>query len=252
VREVDVSSELLPRHHEVMRCLGLLGRVVKPDLWCLVGGMMVLVTSSEAGRADSRGEATKDGDVVVDVVTEADALERVARELTKLGYVLLGDDDRGTDFARCTFVSGLAQLDVLAPDDATRGQLDVGAHLRSIAIPGGRRALAGSTMARIRYAEEAHDVELRVPTLMSAVIVKAAAALDPRTADHPRHIRDTAFLLACIANPRAARDELIPTDHAILRRLLTEHLRTPSVAAWTHLDPDDHDRALAAAEILTR
>lgn len=252
MREVDITADLLPRHHELMRCLGLLSRVVNTNLWCLVGGLMVLVTSREAGRTDSRGEGTKDGDVVVDVVSETDALERVARELTKLGYMLLGDDDRGTNFARCAFVSGRAQLDVLVPDDATPEQRDVGPHLRSIAIPGGRRALTGSTMIRVRYAEAAHDVEVRVPTLTSAIIVEAAAALDPRTADHPRHIQDTAFLLACINNPRHAQDELTHADQAILHRLLAEHLRTPSDAAWAHLNPEDHDRALAAAELLAQ
>lgn len=252
LREVDVSAELLPRHHEVMRCLGLLTRVVNTDLWCLVGGMMVLVAARGAGRTDSRGEGTKDGDIVVDVVAETDALERVARELTKLGYTLLGDGDRGPDFARCTFVSGRAQLDVLAPDDAAPEQLDVGANLRSIAIPGGRRALQGSEMTRLHYAEAAHDVELRVPTLTSAVVVKAAAALDARTADHPRHIQDTAFLLACIDDPRAARDEHTDLDRAILRRLLAERLGDPGDAAWEHLNPDDRDRALAAAAFLTR
>lgn len=62
MREVDVSVGLAPRHHEVMRCLGLLTRGVHTDLWCLVGGMMVLVVAREAGRPDSRGERTKDGD----------------------------------------------------------------------------------------------------------------------------------------------------------------------------------------------
>lgn len=252
MREVDVSAALLPRQHEVMRCLGLLGRVVNTDLWCLVGGMMVLVAAREAGRTDSRGEGTRDGDVVVDVVSATDALERVARQLTRLGYTLLGDDDRGADFARCTFVSGRAQLDVLVPDDATPGQRDVGPHLRSIAIPGGRRALQGSALTRIRYTEDAHDAELRVPTLAAAVVVKAAAALDLRTADHPRHIQDTAFLLACLNDPRRARDELTDADRATIRRLLAQRLRTPGDAAWAQLNPDDRDRALAAAEFLAR
>lgn len=250
MREVDISAGLLPRHHEVWRCLGLLSIVVDADLWCLVGGLMVLVVAREAGRSDSRAELTKDGDVVVDVVAEAGALERVVHQLFALGWVMPPEEDRGADFARCTFTSGNAQLDVLAPDDATPEQLDA-AELRSVAVPGGRRAIEGSEMARVYYAEEARDVELRVPTLWAAVVVKAAAALDRRTADHPRHIQDTAFLLACITDPRTARHESTETDRALLRRLLPR-LGDPGDAAWEHLSADDRDRATAATEFIVR
>lgn len=174
----------------------------------------------------------------------------MAHQLTSLGYTLPADDDRGAGFTRCTFVSGHAQLDVLAPDDATPEQLEV-ADLRSIAIPGGRRALEGSEMTRLYYAEDAQDVEVRVPTCTSAVVVKAAAALDDRTAGHPRHIQDTVFLLACIDDLRSAHGELTNIDRALLRRLLTR-LRDPADVAWEILNQDDSNRALAAAEFLAR
>ena len=245
-----MSADLLPRHHELMRCLGLIGRLVGASGWCLVGGLMVLINAREASRSDSRGEGTKDGDIVVDVAVEPDALDRMARELTKLGY-LLADDDPGPSFARCTFVSGQAQVDVLAPEDARPEQLDLRSGLRTIAIPGGRRALSGAEMVRIYYSEDAVDVEVRVPTLTAAICVKAAAALDPRTAAHPRHIQDTAFLLACVEDLRSAQDALTDPDRANLR-LLADRLNDRADAAWTALSGDDHDRALAAYRFLTR
>jgi len=201
VREVDVSVDLTPRHHEVMRCLGLLARALDPELWCVVGGIMVLVVAREAGRADSRGEGTKDGDIVVDVVTEPDVLPRARRALIRLGYSLPVDDP-GPAFARCTFTSGNAQVDVLAPDDAPRDALE--------------------------------------------------AAVDPRTAGHPRHIQDTAYLLACIDDPRATRTELDAAGRDLLRDLLTERLTDRADAAWAHLNAEDHDRAIAAVEYITR
>ena len=251
MREVDVSLDLLPRHHEVMRCLGLLTRALDPELWCVVGGLMVLVVAREAGRADSRGEGTKDGDIVVDVVTEPDVLPRATRALIHLGYSLPADDP-GPAFARCTFTSGNAQVDVLAPDDAPADALEAAGDVRTIAIPGGRRALAGSELVRLYYAEDAHDVEVRVPTLTTAILVKAAAAVDPRTAGHPRHIQDTAYLLACIDDPRAARTELDARGRDLLRDLLTGRLVDRADAAWAHLNAEDHDRAIAAVEYMTR
>ena len=37
------------------------------DRWCLVGGMVVLIATGDAGRSVARAEKTKDADVLVDV-----------------------------------------------------------------------------------------------------------------------------------------------------------------------------------------
>jgi hypothetical protein len=251
VREVDISDQLLPQHHEVMRCLGLLAQRIDTDLWCLVGGMMVLVVARAAGRSDSRAEGTKDGDIVVDVVADPEILEKVAYVLRSLGYELPADDDRGGDFARCTFVSGRAQVDVLVPDDTPEDRLDVGTDMRSLAIPGGRRALFGSESTTIFYSEDAADVVIRVPSLTGAICVKAAAALDPRTAGHPRHIQDVAFLLACIDDPVAAAQELSDGDRALLVELRSQRLGPDDDAAWRYLAGDDRARAATALDFLT-
>lgn len=250
MREVDISRALLPQHHEVLRCLGLLARTVGTDVWSLVGGLMVLVVARAAGRTDSRAEGTKDADVVVDVVAEPEALARVAWALTSLGYDPPPDDDRGRDFARCTFVSGRAQVDVLAPDDATVDRLDVGSSLRTLAIPGGRRALASAEPTTIFYAEDREDVVIRVPTLTGAICVKAAAAVDGRTAGHPRHIQDVAFLLACIEDPAGAAAELSDDDRALLRVLRDRRLVDGGDVAWRPLGRRDRVRALAALDLL--
>ncbi|HUF33379.1 MAG TPA: hypothetical protein VMN58_09260 [Acidimicrobiales bacterium] len=250
MREVDISDQLLPQHHEVMRCLGLLGRRIDTDLWCLVGGMMVLVAARAAGRADSRAEQTKDGDVLVDVLAEPGILAKVTYALRSLGYELPVEEDRGGDFARCMFVSGRAQVDVLAPEDTPADRLAVGSDLRSLAIPGGRRALDGAELTTIYYAEDQADVVIRVPSLTGAICVKAAAAVDQRTTSHPRHIQDVAFLLACIDDPVAAANELTDDDRALLSELRQQRLGPDDDIVWRYLDADDQARAEAAFDFL--
>ncbi len=237
----------MPTHHGVLRCFGLLSRAIGPDDWCIVGGMMVLAAARSTGRADSRGEETKDGDILVDVVAEPRLLAAATGQLRNLGYNL-PPDDFGEDAARCTFVSGRTQIDVLAPDDAADAALEVG-ELRSIAIPGGRRALEGSELTRIFYADDAFDVDVRIPTLPTAICVKAAAALDPRTADHPRHGQDVAFLLACVDDPLTVARELTTADVQLLRELASGRL-TEASRAWLALDQDDRRRGQAALDLI--
>ncbi len=249
MREVDISDQLLPQHHQVMRCLGLLGRLVDTDKWCLVGGMMVLVAARSSGRARSRAEGTKDGDVVVDVVTYPSLLTTVTDSLLSMGYTQPADMERDEDFARCTFVSGLAQVDVLAPDDTPPEQLDTANGLRSLAIPGGRRALRSAEMVRVVYAEDG-EAELRVPSLVAAICVKAAAATDPRTKRYGHHAEDVAYLLTCIDDLDSARKELDDEDVALLR--LAERSALGESAPWRPLGPPEWRAGRAALEFLIR
>jgi len=95
VREIDISDRLLPRQHDVLRCLGLLATQLNPDRWCLVGGLVVLVAGRGAGYRDSRAEGTNDGDVVV----EPELLARAAHILMSLGHTFPPGEDRGEGFA---------------------------------------------------------------------------------------------------------------------------------------------------------
>ncbi|MEI7619626.1 MAG: hypothetical protein WCK14_13495 [Actinomycetota bacterium] len=259
MREIDISDQLLPRHHEVMRCLRLLAQQVDTSQWCLVGGLMVLVVARDAGRTNARAEGTKDGDIVVDVAAEPNILANVAYTLRSLGYdypenthptdILHSEVPLRDAFARCTFVSGNAQLDVLAPDDAPLDRLDVGTELRTISIPGGRRALTGSELTSIYYAHDAADVVIRVPSLTGAICVKAAAAVDLRTAAQPRHGQDVAFMLTCIDDPIAAADELDHNDRTLLAEF-RQQLGSGDGAPWRFLINEEQARAMAALDFL--
>ena len=179
MNEIDVRSYLLPKHRSVFSALRNLGVTIGYDGWCLVGGLMVLVV----GAAGRRSEGTKDGDVVVDIVADPRMLERVAATLRSHGFDI-ADVVGGTgewadgDTARCTLVFGSAQIDVLCPDGTPDEVLDSVDGMRSIAIPGGTRALELSQVVDIFYDDETANAELRCPTLHGALIAKGAAATD--------------------------------------------------------------------------
>lgn len=116
--EIDIRADLVGRHAAALRALHRLTIRIPHDRWVIVGGMMVLILARRYGTRAIRAEPTKDADIVVDVVTHAGLLDTVIHELTvEQGFYLadsLGSRD-GT--ARCTFVSGHAQIDVLCPSD---------------------------------------------------------------------------------------------------------------------------------------
>jgi hypothetical protein len=250
MREVDLSGDLWRRHRETLRALGLLAGTVPIEEWCLVGGLMVLVAARAAGHRLPRAEQTKDGDVVVDVCTRPRALDRMTTALRNFGYDIPRDAWDDEHVARCTFVGVYAQIDVLCPDDAREEDLDTDDGVRSLAIPGGRRALELAEPVRIYYDEEAPDVEVRVPLLPGAMVVKALAAVDDRTAGQRRHIEDVAALLSIVDDPSALRQRLADDDVRTIAAL-APRLTDGGDVAWTGMETATRLRGQAAARIIT-
>jgi len=212
--------------------------------------MMVLVASRSAGQRVKRAEQTKDADILVDLCANPQVLAKVVHELRQFGFDAI-EDFGGKEVARCTFVGigGQGQIDVLCPEDATSEELDSAPGVRSLAIPGGRRALQLSELVRIRYDDDAADVEIRVPLLPGAIAVKAAAAVAPATVGQPRHIQDVADMLAILEEPMEARDVLCGADLTLLSDLAGRFDDDGDIA-WQGLAQDDRMRARAALNIL--
>jgi hypothetical protein len=248
--DVDLSQDLAPKHREVLRALSILSKTFGTEQWCLVGGLMVLVAARASGHRGGRAEGTKDGDVVVDICAAPALLRSVTHKLVSTGYTL-PDDDWGRDgVARCTFVSvSGAQIDVLCPDDAPDEALASG-QMQSIAIPGGRRALEFAEPTLIYFDDDLADLDVRVPMLLGAIIVKTHAALDQRTAGQPRHIEDVAWMLSII-DPRQLVAGLEDRDSALLGQL-QDRFRDDADIAWRLLDDAQRNRARAAMDLALR
>jgi hypothetical protein len=229
--------------------MGYISQTFSPEDWCIVGGMMVLIASRAEGASSSRGEETRDADVVVDVCVQPRLLQGMASKLESFGY----EQDppfRGDGFARCSFSDGIGQIDLLAPNDSQTELLAISDSSMTIAIPGGRRALELSETIELYFGEEERDVAVRVPLLPGAIVVKAMAALDLRTKDQPRHLEDVAYLLGALSDPSSARLELDDSDVEVLTKIGSLFdLRGSGV--WRGESADFRDRALATLAILT-
>jgi hypothetical protein len=188
---------------------------------------------------------------VVDVVADRSVLDAATKTLQAQGFTLDLSVGSGNDTSRCMFSSYKSQIDVLCPSDATPDMLDTNDGLRSIAIPGGRRALRNARAVKLWIADDYTDVTLRVPTAAGAIMVKTAAAVDPRTSDGERHIQDVAFLLSLPFELGAVIGDLEPGDHALLSAIEPQLLDSKH-SAWDGCSRNDRDRALVAFETLVR
>jgi hypothetical protein len=211
--------------------------------------MMVLIASRFTGQSVDRAEQTKDADILVDICTRPDILVKVVSELRAFGFTQM--EPFGEKAARCTFLNstGHGQIDVLCPDDASEAELDSVAGVRSLAIPGGRRALEISEEVTITYSQDAADVVLRVPLLPGSIVVKAAAALDERTARQERHIQDVVDMLSVLDDPGSARSHLSDADRVVLSSLQSR-LDDDGDIAWERMGDPARLRARAAFELL--
>jgi hypothetical protein len=242
VREVDVSEHLPVRHRQVFEYLRTLTNAVPIDRWCLVGGMMVFLLSREHRLGGGRSETTKDADVVVDIAAGTSIAE-VCEALTSVGMRPI-EPFAGRTPAQCTFIAGYAFIDVLGPDNATATQLAYGSDRASVAVPGGERALLSATPMTV-YFSDIDYLTLRVPDLLGALLVKAAAMVDPRTRDQLRHADDVVTLLGLFADPLGERAALSGHDREVLMEVHGRFRDARDVTAELTSD------ARAALELLT-
>ena len=213
---------------------------------------MVLIASYTTGRIADRAEQTRDADILVDICTRPTMLATVVNDLRAFGFEAI-EPFGGTDFARCTFAnpSGQGQIDVLCPEDASAEDLRSVDGVQSLAIPGGRRALALSEQVLITYDIESPDVMVRVPLLPGAIVVKAAASVDERTLHQDRHIQDVVDLLSLLEDPVDARTALDLGDLELLSSL-RPRLEDDGDVAWERFGEQARLEARAAFEILIR
>ncbi|MBU4213221.1 MAG: hypothetical protein KJ792_01035 [Actinobacteria bacterium] len=197
--------------------------------WALVGGLMVQLHARAAGINDLR--PTADVDMLVDALAAGTSVAGIAARLRAHGFEVVepGWPNAPTHRLR----RSKETIDLLVADrlpSHTRPRL-----LRRpvMAIDGGAQALARTRRATV--SQDGRTVELMVPDLLGALVLKGAAhAADSR--DRERHLRDSALLASLITDHAAELTRLRGSDAKRLRHL-RDALADPLSDAWLLL-PD--------------
>jgi hypothetical protein len=198
---------------------------------------MVQLHAIERGVAEIR--ATTD----IDVLGQARpprTLKTIDRALCDAGFRPLAPDPDG--FAFRYERDGLV-VDVLAPD-GIRPPAKLDGSRKAISIPGGSQALARTETVMLRI--DGREFELRRPTLLGAILIKARAL--PKHHDPDAQREDLPLLLSLVPDPASLATEMKLTERKWLRAV-EEDLRFDAPAA---VSPNTVRRARQAYRLLIR
>lgn len=190
--------------------LDLQERLTTP--WSIIGGQMVLLHALEHGQIPP--QISQDGDVIADIRAAPTAIEVVVAELESMGFALDGmsADGLAHRYKRDSNPRPVV-IDVLAPEGmGERASLVTTPPGRTVEVPGGTQALRRTEVVTIEH--EGRQGSLPRPTLLAALVSKAAATGLPSPA---RHYRDLALLLCLVEDPFTFAGDLTPKDRQRLR-----------------------------------
>jgi hypothetical protein len=164
------------------------------DGWTIVGGQMVHLYCAEAGRTPIR--PTDDVDTVIDVRARPNMLQIFTQTLVGLGFKAAGISAEGIQHR---WVRDEAVLDVLLPDGVgEKAASRTGAtDSPTIPTPGGTQALERSESVAVSV--EGRVGSVRRPTLVGALVMKAAAHTAVGDPSKGRHRSDFATLASLVA-----------------------------------------------------
>ena len=206
-----------------------------PGNWVLIGGLMVQIHALERGFTDVR--VTHDIDLLGQARPQG-TLMRIDGVLRNEGFALEAPDPDG--YAHRYTRDGVV-VDLLAPD-GIKPPPRLTDDIKAIAVPGGHQALARSESVRVSVDEE--SFELRRPTLLGAILIKARSLTVHRDPESQRE--DLLRLLSLVSDPRAIAPDLRRTERKWLRAAETRL----AFAEPAGLDPATVRRARQAYRLL--
>jgi hypothetical protein len=234
---VDITATLTPGGRATWGAIAELATSVGVETWAVVGGQMVTILAARAGVPLPR--STTDGDIVVDVRTFGrSAMSDIAEWLRAAGFTMETSPDGVSRFVR-----GAAKIDLLAPDGLGASPIATSPPGRAVQAPGTTQALGRTEIVKVAF--DASTVSVRCPSLLGALIAKAAATAIPATDDERlRHQMDLVLLLSiAAAEPiRSLASMLTTKDRQRLRLAVRPLLADELHRAWRAAETSDDAR----------
>lgn len=211
--------------------------------WVLVGGLMVQLHARAAGVNDLR--PTADVDMLVDVLAAGTSVAGIVDLLRAHGFEVVepGWPNAPTHRLR----RGEETIDLLVADHLPSRTIPRLLRRPVMAIDGGAQALTRTQRATVT--QDGRTIELTVPDLLGALVLKGAAhSADSR--DRERHLRDGALLASLITDHQHETARLQGSDRKRLRHL-RDALGDPLDDAWLLLPDDARQRGQDTLRILS-
>lgn len=169
-----------------------------------------------AALAGFESRATKDADMLIDVMASSAYIAEIIHQLHMLGFEVQEPGLRGSAFHRMrkdNFV-----VDVLVADHLPSKKLASAKFNRwpMMETPGGAQAI--ERKMNIRVQTEKRSASIWMPDLLGALVLKAAAYSADRR-DQRRHLDDAALLASLITNHAGELKRLHGSDKKRLRNL---------------------------------
>lgn len=211
--------------------------------WILVGGLMVQLHARAAGVVEVR--PTHDVDALIDVMAARVSVVSIADLLVSRGFEVVEPGWPDAPVHRLRRSDDV--IDILVADHLPkRSQPRLHRH-PVMPADGGAQALARTE--RVTIDDDGQTVELTVPDLLGALVLKGAAHMvDQR--DPERHLRDAALLASLITDHRHELTRLQGSDRKRLRHL-RDALGDPFDDAWLMLADDARLRGQDTIRILS-
>jgi hypothetical protein len=227
-----------------------------PSDWLLVGGQMIFLLAAEHTAELPR--PTDDVDVVVNVRARPRGTEWLSNWLLERQFEAEGVSAEGIAhrFVREAVPGpGRVVFDVLAPEGlGEKARLFTLPPFRTVQAPGTTQAFERSELVDVAVvgllSSDRWEGQVRRPSLLGALVAKAAAATEIAVRENPeRDWQDAALLLSLIPDPLTMAEECGRKDRQRLARLAA--LRDRSHVGWSVLTDDDFRRGVAALDFLT-
>ncbi len=222
-----------------------IANIIPRDEWLLVGGLM---TQAHAMLSGHTSRATKDIDVLIDVLASSSNVSKILSTLENIGFEAKEPGLRGSPFHRMTRNETI--VDILIADHLPKSRAKSVRVNRwpMMEVPGGAQAVNRKMDITLTYGDLSRMIQ--IPNLLGALILKSAAYCSDNR-DRQRHLDDVALLASLIENHKECLSDLHGSDRKRLRAV-AEALSDSELSSWKALDQDARRKGMMTLAILAK